>query len=327
MRTRYVIATLGLFAVTGCTEPGETTGMAAATGGVIGAGLGAIVGSQTGDAGTGLVIGAVAGSSAGALVGNAIEAQEKTLKTQDEAIERQERMIASQRAEIEELRRIDRDSMPNGREEVTRGRYAGTPSSRSPERTVVPHAVAPRSAGLRESTMTATTRSAPVERTIDIPKPAPVPAKVTTKTTPPKVAAKVAPKVVEEPIADIRPEPVEETVLAIEPKLETSTEPSQAADVTGALQGAQVNGTAGSECANAADEISKAGISTDTADKLFHLRRALRLCPDNADYHNRLGEVYLTLDRKSDAEYEFREALRLEPNFDGAVKNLTLLGK
>lgn len=323
MRTRYVVATLGLFAVTGCTEPGETTGMAAATGGVIGAGLGAIVGSQTGDAGTGLVVGAVAGSSAGALVGNAIEAQEKTLKTQDEAIERQERMIASQRAEIEELRRLDRDGMPRGREDVTRGRYAGTPPSRPTERTIVPHAVVPRSAGLRESTMTSTPRGVPVERTVEVPKPVPAPAKVTAKTTAPKVA----PKVVEETVIDIRPEPVEETVLAVEPKVDAPADPSLAADVTGALQGAQVTGTAGSECANAAEEISKAGIATDTADKLFHLRRALRLCPDNADYHNRLGEVYLSLDRKSDAEYEFREALRLEPNFDGAVKNLTVLGK
>ncbi len=30
-----------------CTEPGETTGVAAATGGAIGTGLGAIIGSQT----------------------------------------------------------------------------------------------------------------------------------------------------------------------------------------------------------------------------------------------------------------------------------------
>lgn len=316
MRTRYVVAAVGLFAVTGCTEPGETTGLAAATGGVIGAGLGAIVGSQTGDPGTGLVVGAVAGSSAGALVGNAIEVQEKTLKTQDEAIERQERMIASQRTEIEELRRLDRDAMIRGREDATRGRFAASSTGSSSERTIVPHAVMPRSTGLRESVGTSASRSAPIERTLDVSQPSP--AKVVSKSMPTNVAP--------QPVL-VKPESFEETVIAVEPKVEPPVEPALAADVTGALQGAQVNSAAGSECSNAAEEITKAGIATDTADKLFHLRRALRLCPDNADYHNRIGEVYLSLDRKTDAEYEFREALRLEPSFDGAVKNLTALGK
>jgi Flp pilus assembly protein TadD len=40
-----------------------------------------------------------------------------------------------------------------------------------------------------------------------------------------------------------------------------------------------------------------------------------------------MGEVYLSLDRRTDAEFEFREALRIDPNLDAAVKNLTILGK
>lgn len=333
MKKRCVVAALGLCLFSGCTEPGETTGMAAATGGVIGAGLGAIVGSQTGDTGTGLVIGAVAGSSAGALVGNAIEVQEKTLRTQDEAIERQDRMIASQRAEIEELRRLDRDGMARGRDDVTRGRFAGTGPSSPTQRTVVPHAVVPRAEGIRESTMTPASRAVPVERTIELPKSSPVKSEPAKSVAPKVTTAKVAPKSVPVKAPEISAALVEETVtveervVAIEPKLETPVEAGLAADVTGALQGAQPTGSTGSECANAADEISKAGIATDSADKLFHLRRALRLCPDNADYHNRLGEVYLSLSRTSDAEYEFREALRLDPHLEGAVKNLTVLGK
>ena len=54
MRTvHFGLAVLGCSLLLGCTQPGETTGVAAATGGVIGAGLGAIVGNQTGDAGSG----------------------------------------------------------------------------------------------------------------------------------------------------------------------------------------------------------------------------------------------------------------------------------
>ncbi len=61
------------------------------------------------------------------------------------------------------------------------------------------------------------------------------------------------------------------------------------------------------------------------ADKLFHFRRALRLCPDSADYHNGLGEVYLVLNRKNDAEFEFKEALRLNPSLYIAKKNLNMI--
>lgn len=321
MNTRCIVAALGLVAFTGCTEPGETTGMAAATGGVIGAGLGAIVGSQTGDAGTGLVVGALAGSSAGALVGNAIEVQEKTLRTQDEAIERQERMISTQRAEIEELRRIDRDGVVRGREDAARGRFAGSASAPSSERTIVPRAVLPREGGLRESSLSSVSGKTPVERTIELPKPPP--AKVVSKSGP----AKIDPESVDVKTPVVKPELIEETVVVTESRVEALAEPAIAADVTGALQGAQINTNGGSECANAADEVTKAGIATDTADKLFHLRRALRLCPDNADYHNRLGDVYLSLGRQADAEYEFREALRLDPNLEGAGKNLAALGR
>ena len=326
-----VVVGCGLLFV-GCTQPGETTGMAAATGGVIGAGLGAIVGSQTGDAGAGLVIGAVAGSSAGALVGNAIEAQEQTLKTQDEAIERQERVIASQRAEIEELRRLDRDVPSAGRADTTRGRFAAPRGSRASEGTVVPYAVmSPRPNGLRETTVAPAVRSAPAARAVEVTKFAPVKEStkaVESKPAPAKVVANKAPQVVERD-TEAMPldETVKETVIAAESAENLSSAQPAAADVTGALQGAHIDQAAGTECANAADEVSKAGLATDSADKLFHLRRALRLCPDNATYHNRLGEVYLTLNRRTDAEFEFREALRIDPNLDAALKNLSVLGK
>jgi hypothetical protein len=82
----------------------------------------------------------------------------------------------------------------------------------------------------------------------------------------------------------------------------------------------KVSGSA--DCLKAEEEIGRVTAETDTADKLFHYRRALRLCPDNAAYHNGLGEVYLSLNRSSDAEFEFREALRVDPRSRQAQKNL-----
>ena len=66
-------------AFVGCTDVGETTQVGAATGGVLGAGIGALVGSTTGDAGGGLVIGGAIGAGTGAAVGNTIQAQQEAV--------------------------------------------------------------------------------------------------------------------------------------------------------------------------------------------------------------------------------------------------------
>ena len=86
-----------------------------------------------------------------------------------------------------------------------------------------------------------------------------------------------------------------------------------------------LNNDLSNDCVVAKDEITKANKTEVLADKLFHFRRALRLCPDSADYHNGLGEVYLVLNRKNDAEFEFKEALRLNPSLYVAKKNLNMI--
>jgi len=78
-----------------------------------------------------------------------------------------------------------------------------------------------------------------------------------------------------------------------------------------------------SDCFKAEGEVSQAKLKEDVSDKLFHYRRALRLCPTNADYHSSLGELYLSLNRRSDAQYEFQEALKLDPNNQSAKTNLS----
>ncbi|MCB0333953.1 MAG: tetratricopeptide repeat protein, partial [Bdellovibrionales bacterium] len=81
------------------------------------------------------------------------------------------------------------------------------------------------------------------------------------------------------------------------------------------------------ECVKAGEEVNQAQNASDTADKLFHYRRALRLCPESPAFHLGLGEVYLSLGRSEDAEFEFREALRIDPTFRPAVVQLGSLNQ
>jgi tetratricopeptide (TPR) repeat protein len=78
-----------------------------------------------------------------------------------------------------------------------------------------------------------------------------------------------------------------------------------------------------SECKEASSERDKAAEASDNSDKLFHLRRALRLCPQNAPLHYDLGRVYASMDRGSDAEREFKQALSIDPSLAAAKKALS----
>jgi len=64
MKHIMLLAAAAAFALSAC---GTTTGDRAASGGLLGAGAGALIGSVSGNAGTGAVIGGVAGAAAGAL--------------------------------------------------------------------------------------------------------------------------------------------------------------------------------------------------------------------------------------------------------------------
>lgn len=74
------------------------------------------------------------------------------------------------------------------------------------------------------------------------------------------------------------------------------------------------------ECQQATDEAEKASSSGIIAEKLYHFRRALRICPDDAEIHTGLSRVYIELDRKDDARFELEEALRLDPAYAPAKK-------
>lgn len=81
MRLRLFGAlTAGLFLASGCAGgPATTREQGVLAGAAIGAGTGAIIGSQTGNAGTGALIGGAIGGVSGALIGGAIQEQEQRL--------------------------------------------------------------------------------------------------------------------------------------------------------------------------------------------------------------------------------------------------------
>lgn len=267
-----LVATL-LF-VSGCTEPGKTTAVGAATGGVLGAGLGAIVGNQTGDPATGLTIGALAGASAGGLVGNALEAEENEIRTQDEAIERQDRTIRAQTAELQELRRSSGDA----------SKYASAGASRAPGGT----------SGLRQG-------------------------------NPVGSGAKY--------IAEGTTEKIREHEIPLEPateKLSDSRARMAANAKVSATESFSETSKLGSElggesCQKASREVARAHLAEDPNDRVFYFRRAVRLCPTEAEYQLGLGRAYKALGKKEDAVFALKEAVRLNSALDGASEELANL--
>jgi hypothetical protein len=282
------VATITFAGLVGCTKPKETTAIGAATGGAIGAGLGAIIGNQTGDAGSGLAIGAVAGAATGSLIGNALQAQQEAVRSQDEAIERQDRMIAAQRTEIAELRNLNPDMVEQKRIALQkRGPSPSVYGARTYNNTAGAKSLPQRSSDpLARLDM----RSQSIgERTITTSSVKPAPAR---KVEQPRRAAPPQPQV-----APKAAEPV------VAKQVSTTSDPSES-------------------CGEAEKERSSAENAMESSDKLFHLRRALRLCPNNARVHHELGKVYASMDRAGDAEHEFKQALDVDPSYAPAKQSL-----
>ncbi len=290
-----------LLATVGCTEPGETTGVAASTGGIIGAGLGAIVGNQTGNAASGMVVGAVAGAATGGLIGNAIEEQQKAIESYDERLQRQHQVISSQRSEIHELKQVGQADGSLGRSggDNHQSTYAGGGY----------HLGARQPAGVKSASLGLSTAGTSQKGRIGI----------------------VEPRLPTDSDTQVD--------LASNSGVSGASDFQRGSEGQGSARAAHdwnsansvvsveanLNGTI--ECKNAREEVQRAKVLDEPADKLFHYRRALRLCPDVAAFHNELGELYLLLDRAGDAEYEFSQALRIDPSYQPAQINLTKLSR
>jgi tetratricopeptide (TPR) repeat protein len=90
-------------------------------------------------------------------------------------------------------------------------------------------------------------------------------------------------------------------------------------------EGAIVNDTT-KACEEADSELVKARARVLPEDKLFHLRRALRLCPEEGRLHLEIATLYRSLARDGDAVFEYHEALRLDPKNKESSDALKELG-
>jgi uncharacterized protein YcfJ len=356
-RSTLVLTCAIVAVLVGCTRPRQTTAIGSGVGGAIGAGLGAIVGNQSGNAGSGVAIGAAAGAATGALIGNALEAQEERITSTEEALKRQERKMQAQKNEIAELRAIrsDTSSSYDSYESTSTPRYRYRQPSVSEESPEVARQRArlqqrgPRPSGsssmsddyyepvptrrpVQYDVKPPTHDSKPLARydvrselheKASVKKPAPVStrAKVSEKPTPAKVTTSV------------KTPPAKKASLP-EPASEGSNEePNERASDSVAERDLPIANQAASkavapiaqtssECKEALSERDRAAEAADNSDKLFHLRRALRLCPNSAPLHYELGRVYSSMDRGSDAESEFKQALSIDPSLAAAKKAL-----
>lgn len=330
--SRSSFATLALTAVLvcGCTKPKQTTAIGSATGGAIGAGLGAIVGNQTGSTGTGMVLGAVTGAAAGSLIGNALQAQQESLRSQDESIERQERLLRAQRSEMDELRNLNSDTPSAAR---TNSSYRSS--------SMRPALSAEASRKLAELEKRGPNPRGTNNLYAYVPPSRPAPLRVNSEPlarfdvqssiTPARKMepSLTAPKRVEKPLASSTTGVKNGTVVVetrttetrvTDSTLEESDLPVElSATETARLANEPVTSTA---CQEATGEQQAAQSAAESSQKLYHLRRALRLCPNNASFHSEIGQVYLSMERFSEASVEFKQALAVNPNFQAAKNGL-----
>jgi hypothetical protein len=341
VRVLPVILALAATSVVGCTRPGKTTAIGSGVGGAVGAGVGAIVGSQSGNAGVGVAIGAAAGAATGALIGNAFQAQEERNLAQDEIIKRQERSLQAQKNEIAELRTIRGDTGPTYNAALdSQVRYRYRPTSMSADS---PEVARQRARLQQRGPLPAGSSAAQRAAVYSAPRYQPQPSRVepakraastgtlarydvrselSTKSAPVAVTEAVPAKPQAAPVAakgrtpailpvddaDNSSQSVMESDLPIA-KTEAAVVPAPAPAAT-------------KECKEALTERDRAAEATENSDKLYHLRRALRLCPNSAPLHHELGKVYASMDRRSDAENEFKAALGIDPNLAASKKAL-----
>lgn len=327
------LAVVACLTITGCTKPRQTTGIGSAAGGAIGAGLGAIIGNQTGSTGGGIAIGAVAGAATGALVGNALQAQQEKTQSQNEAIARQEKTLRAQRSEIEELRRMQSDSGTSYGQARTVNAYlveqkrlqlqrrGPAPRGGSGEGHYSPPPLSSRAseplARYEIKTSPLAKKSAP---RVEAPT-APKTTNILTRTTATGLKER---DLASESVANIETTTASSAVDEAPIKQESAPVKKEQAPTKKEETTAKMAPSAEqpSGCEESKKDREAAAAASEGSDKLFHLRRALRVCPNNAETHVELGKAYLMMDRASDASYEFKQALSIDPTSKAAKDSL-----
>jgi len=83
--------------------------------------------------------------------------------------------------------------------------------------------------------------------------------------------------------------------------------------------------TASYNCQNALSDTDYASNIRNKGEKVFLLQNAIRICPSSARIHNDLGVAYYQRAQQYDekrARLELQEALRINPNYTVAQRNL-----
>jgi tetratricopeptide (TPR) repeat protein len=73
------------------------------------------------------------------------------------------------------------------------------------------------------------------------------------------------------------------------------------------------------------DYFDKAQLSTNRDEQISLYRQGLQLCPDDDVAHYELGRVLVDAGRRGEAEQEFEAALKINPGFDEARRQLDAL--
>jgi len=314
-----LLTAVAVSALSGCTKPKQTTAVGSAAGGAIGAGLGAIVGNQTGNAGSGVAIGAVAGAATGALIGNALQAQDEKSASQRETLKRQDQAIRAQRSEIEELRRMQSDNGYSSARTQNVNAYLVEQKRLQLQK----RGPAPRGQGAEtrySPPPLAVQSSEPLARYEAKPAPLPVEPKRLKPSAP--VGKGIQEKDLASEASTTATAIKSETKSEIDAMKEETTgkEETTAKEENIAKVAAPPQAKGGCEEGKEAREV--AASASDNSDKLFHLRKALRLCPNSAETHYDLGKAYLGMDRAADANYEFKQALSIDPSYKAAQESL-----
>lgn len=102
----------------------------------------------------------------------------------------------------------------------------------------------------------------------------------------------------------------------------------QRQDIEALKSGKQVQDQKQQDCSRAfRDYFDKAQASTDPEQTIALYRDGLALCPDDEIAHYELGRVLVDRGRNAEAEREFEAALKINPNFGDARRQLEILRK
>jgi hypothetical protein len=298
----------------------------AVTGAAIGGPIGAMVGGSSGAVLGGIAVGGVAGGATGVAVSRQIQENRAKMVKQQLELKRQEEILQLNRNRIKEMRGIQDDDLSNN-QPSSRARLSGN-SWITPFEGNLPSKL--RSA----PNLPPPIEDAPIVKNTPIDKAKVESAKVENKKLEKLkvsddqeeqqtvVAEEEMPLITADDL-DSKESSLEvqaaakETTKEDEDK-ETELEPA----VTKTEVSQQEEPSPQNTCDKGQAEFSRAQESQSDSDKLFYLRRAVRLCPTSGSYQLALSKLYLSLGRKKEAEQSLLKAIEVEPSNEEASQAL-----